>query len=86
MQGTYLEKCYSVPPADLPLEYFMNRFRLLEAVPRAEFIDYTGLTEIVVRPALDQALVSGYITENDSYWQVTENGQLLLNSLLELFI
>lgn len=86
MQGNYLYKRYPVLPDDLPFEYFMNRFRLLEAVPRVEFTAFTGLTETTVRPVLDQALIHGYISENDSHWQVTEKGKLFLNSLIELFI
>ncbi|WP_025246777.1 hypothetical protein [Candidatus Sodalis pierantonius] len=86
MQGNYLAKRYPVAPADLPFEYFMNRFRLLEAAPRAEFIAFTGLAETTVRPALDQALAVGYISESDSHWQVTDKGKLFLNSLLELFM
>ncbi|OZI14594.1 YggW family oxidoreductase [Sodalis-like symbiont of Philaenus spumarius] len=86
MQGKYLAKRYSVSPAELPFEYFMNRFRLLEAAPRAEFTAFTRLTEDAVRPALERALVGNYITENASHWQVTEKGKLFLNSLLELFM
>ncbi len=86
MQGNYLDKRHRVEPADLPFEFFMNRFRLLEPTPRHEFSDFTGLDENVVRPALDQALAGDYITENDSYWQVTEKGKLFLNPLLELFM
>ncbi|CUX96853.1 radical SAM family heme chaperone HemW [Candidatus Doolittlea endobia] len=86
MQGNYLDKRYSVVPAELSFEYFMNRFRLLEAAPRAEFTTLTGLTEDTVRPALERALAENYITENASHWQVTKKGQLFLNSLLEFFI
>ncbi|WP_406705175.1 radical SAM family heme chaperone HemW [Sodalis sp.] len=86
MQGNYLAKRYPVAPADLPFEYFMNRFRLLEAAPRAEFTSFTGRAEATVRPALDQALAGGYISESDSHWQVTDKGKLFLNSLLELFM
>lgn len=86
MQGNYLAKRYQVAPADLPFEYFMNRFRLLEAAPRVEFTAFTGLAKNAVRPALDQALAGGYITESDSHWQVTDKGKLFINSLLELFM
>lgn len=86
MQGQYLDKRHTVPADELPFEYFMNRFRLLEPVPRAEFAARTGLAEAVVRPALDQALAGGYITEDAGHWQVTERGKLFLNPLLELFM
>jgi oxygen-independent coproporphyrinogen-3 oxidase len=45
MEGRYLERQHDVEEADKPFEFFMNRFRLLEAAPRAEFSRYTGLDE-----------------------------------------
>ncbi|WP_075182253.1 radical SAM family heme chaperone HemW [Pantoea sp. 1.19] len=86
MQGHYLDKRHSVAAADKPFEYFMNRFRLLEAAPRAEFSRLTGLNESVIRPPINAALAAGYLTETTSHWQITEKGKLFLNSLLELFL
>ncbi|RKO74565.1 YggW family oxidoreductase [Pectobacterium parmentieri] len=86
MQGTYLDKQYDVANDDRPFEFFMNRFRLLEAAPRADFTDYTGLEEHSIRSQLDQALAQGYLTETTTHWQITEHGKLFLNSLLELFL
>lgn len=64
----------------------MNRFRLLEPAPRAEFSAYTGLDEATIRPQIEQALALNYLTENATHWQITEHGKLFLNSLLELFL
>lgn len=64
----------------------MNRFRLLEAAPRAEFSAYTGLDEKIIRPQIEQALELNYLTESATHWQITEHGKLFLNSLLELFL
>ncbi|QPI43882.1 MULTISPECIES: radical SAM family heme chaperone HemW [Pectobacterium] len=86
MQGTYLDKQHEVANDDRPFEFFMNRFRLLEAAPRADFTAYTGLEEHSIRPQLDQALAQGYLTETATHWQITEHGKLFLNSLLELFL
>ena len=87
MQGRYLESQRDVEAADKPFEFFMNRFRLLEAAPRVEFIAYTGLCEDVIRPQLDEAIAQGYLTECADYWQANWNtGKLFLNSLLELFL
>ncbi len=86
MQGTYLDRQHHVEDADKPFEFFMNRFRLLEAAPRAEFTLYTGLNEDILRPQIDQALSLGYLVETPEYWQITEHGKLFLNSLLELFL
>ncbi len=86
MQGTYLDKQHDVAAEDKPFEFFMNRFRLLEAAPRVEFTRYTGLDEAVIRPQIDKAIALGYLTETATCWQITEQGKLFLNSLLELFL
>lgn len=86
MRGTYLDQRNEVQTEDLPFEFFMNRFRLLEPAPRSEFNAYTGLAESVVRPQIDWALAQGYLTETATHWQVTEHGKLFSNSLLEGFL
>ena len=64
----------------------MNRFRLLEAVPKQEFEDYTGLSQSAVKNQIDFAIQQNYIVENNDSWQITEHGKLFLNGLLELFL
>lgn len=86
MQGNYLDRQHDVEAADKSFEFFMNRFRLLEAAPRTEFTRYTGLSEETVRPQIEQAKSLGYIEETPEYWQITQHGKLFLNSLLELFL
>ncbi|ORM72819.1 YggW family oxidoreductase [Pantoea wallisii] len=86
MKGNYLDKQHDVEAEDKPFEFFMNRFRLLEAAPRADFRRYTGLDEAVIRTQMDQAIAAGYLTESAEHWQITEKGKLFLNSLLELFM
>lgn len=86
MAGNYLDRQHEVADSEKPFEFFMNRFRLLEAAPREEFQRYTRLPESVIRPQLDAALNQGYLTETTQNWQVTEKGKLFLNSLLELFL
>lgn len=86
MEGRYLDKSHQVSDEDRPFEYFMNRFRLLEAMERSDFTRFTGLSEAHIRPQLDQALKQGYITETAAQWQITQHGKLFLNSLLELFL
>lgn len=86
MQGRYMDKQHVVESKELPFEFFMNRFRLLEAAPREEFTVYTGLEESSIRPQLDQAMAKEYLLETATHWQITEKGKLFLNSLLELFL
>ncbi|ERT12030.1 radical SAM family heme chaperone HemW [Photorhabdus temperata] len=86
MQGRYLDKQHQVENEDRPFEFFMNRFRLLEAMPKQDFSDFTGLSESSIRNQIDQALAAGYLSETATHWQITQKGKLFLNSLLELFI
>ena len=86
MQGRYMDKQHPVETEDLPFEFFMNRFRLLEAAPREEFSLYTGLDESVIRTQLDEAIAKEYLLETATHWQITRKGKLFLNSLLELFL
>ncbi|EGT4350159.1 radical SAM family heme chaperone HemW [Cronobacter sakazakii] len=86
MTGNYLDKQHEVEALDKPFEFFMNRFRLLEPAPRAEFARYTGLSEAAIRTQIDEAIALNYLVETPESWQITEHGKLFLNSLLELFL
>ncbi|HDU8583742.1 TPA: radical SAM family heme chaperone HemW [Morganella morganii] len=86
MEGHYLDQQNEVATEDRPFEFFMNRFRLLEAMPRRDFTDFTGLPESVVRPQIEAALNAGEISETATHWQITEHGKLFLNTLLERFL
>ncbi len=86
MAGRYLDQQNEVATEDRPFEFFMNRFRLLEAMPRGDFTDYTGLPESVVRPQIEAALNAGEISETATHWQITEHSKLFLNTLLERFL
>ena len=86
MQGRYMDKQHAVETEDLAFEFFMNRFRLLEAAPREEFSLYTGQEESVIRAQLDEAIGKEYLVETQTHWQITRKWKLFLNSLLELFL
>lgn len=86
MRGEYLYQQDLVEMADRPFEFFMNRFRLLEATPKAEFEGYTGLSQDMVRPTIDWALGKNYLSETTNHWQITQQGKLFLNELLQGFL
>ncbi|MDD7426347.1 MAG: radical SAM family heme chaperone HemW [[Actinobacillus] rossii] len=86
MRGDYLYEEKNVPETERAFEFFMNRFRLLEVVPKNEFTWLTGLPESAVKNEIVWALENGYLCETDQYWQVTEQGKLFLNELLEKFL
>ena len=86
LRGEYLYEQKNVAKSDRTFEFFMNRFRLLEPVPKAEFEQLTRLSQSTVESQMIFALKQGYITENPESWQITEHGKLFLNELLELFL
>ena len=86
MRGEYLYEERDVYTEDRPFEFFMNRFRLLEAVPKNEFEQFTGLPLSSVENTIAWAQDQKFITETDRTWQVTEHGKLFLNELLEGFL
>lgn len=82
----YLDSKIAVEAEDLPFEFFMNRFRLLEACPKADFTAYTGLPVETVAPALARAVQLGLVSETVQHWQITPHGVRYLNELLQLFL
>ena len=86
MRGEYLYEEKIVPEIDRAFEFFMNRFRLLEAVPKAEITALTGLAQSAVKNEIILALEKGYLMETQLHWQITEQGKLFLNELLERFL
>lgn len=83
---TYLSDEFEVANEERPFEFFMNRFRLLEACPKQDFIDTTGLPLTDIQATLNWALEKQYLTETATHWQITEKGKLFLNDLLEAFM
>ncbi|HDT5888254.1 radical SAM family heme chaperone HemW [Aeromonas dhakensis] len=82
----YLDEQWQVSADDLPLEYFMNRFRLFEPAPKAEFEAYTGLPLERVETMLTIAQSKELIEDLGDSWQLTSLGHRYLNVLLELFM
>jgi oxygen-independent coproporphyrinogen-3 oxidase len=75
-----------VPNDERAFEFFMNRFRLLEACPKSDFIERTGLAIQAIEPTMDWALDQNYIKESETHWTITEHGKLFLNDLLAAFV
>ena len=82
----YLIDEQEVADHDRPFEFFMNRFRLLEACPKQDFIDKTGLGFESIQETMDWAKEKKYLEETETHWQITEHGKLFLNDLLEAFV
>ncbi|GEK15837.1 radical SAM family heme chaperone HemW [Aliivibrio fischeri] len=82
----YLIDEQEVMDHDRPFEFFMNRFRLLEACPKQDFIDKTGLGFETIQETIDWAKEKKYLEETETHWQITEHGKLFLNDMLEAFM
>ena len=76
-----------VPSEDLPFEFFMNRFRLLEPCPKTDYENFTGLAlDNKTAENLQIAVKRGLLVESDDEWQVTPLGRRYLNTLLEMMV
>ena len=83
----YLYQASQVTRDDLAFEFFMNRFRLVEACPKDEFLFKTGNsiskneTDILKRN-----VDKGLLLDDGHSWQVSQMGRRYLNSLLADFV
>ncbi|MAD76213.1 MAG: YggW family oxidoreductase [Rheinheimera sp.] len=82
----YLDSKEQVLAEDRPFEFFMNRFRLLEPCPQADFTAYTGLPVSSIQGVIDNAVRQQLLQSTEQHWQITEKGARYLNDLLTLFI
>ncbi|MFW7526525.1 radical SAM family heme chaperone HemW [Vibrio ostreicida] len=82
----YLDSEHIVADCDRPFEFFMNRFRLIEACPKQDFIDTTGLSLDIIQPTIEWAKQMDYLNESTTHWQITHKGKLFLNDLLAAFM
>ncbi|GAB5380474.1 MAG: radical SAM family heme chaperone HemW [Aliiglaciecola sp.] len=83
----YLYRDWTVTEEDLPFEFFMNRLRLLEPCPKADFESLTGIAlPSQTQMNLQKALQKGLIVESQDSWQLTPTGLRYLNTLLETLV
>ncbi len=84
---SYMSDKKVVPSEDLPFEFFMNRFRLLEPCPKSDYSDFTGLAmDDSTKKNLQIALNRGLLVESADEWRVTQLGRRYLNTLLEMMV
>ena len=75
-----------VEEEERPLEYLMNRLRLMTPIPKEEFEQRTGLERSVISQGIEQACAKGLMTESQEYWQLTAKGHMFVNDLLSQFL
>lgn len=81
-----LDQSWQVDIKDRPFEYFLNRLRLFEEIPQAEYQALTDLDPSGINEPIQQAIKLGLMSDNRDCWQVTSRGHLFLNDLLDLFL
>jgi putative oxygen-independent coproporphyrinogen III oxidase len=83
----YMDNETLVEKHDLPFEFFMNRFRLVEPCPIEDYEALTGqpLSD-EVKKALEDAHRQGLLDITRTHWQVSAKGRRYLNSLLSCFV
>lgn len=77
---------WSVTPDERPFEFFMNYFRLLEPVPKADFEAFTGIPAEVADHLLQRGQQQGLVESSTDAWLTTERGRRYLNTLLDLLL
>ena len=82
----YLSELNEVNKDDLPFEFFMNRFRLLEPCPKSAFLTHTQLTLSAIDAPIQCAIEQGFLQETATEWRVTKKGRLFLNDLIACFL
>ena len=82
----YLDQETQVDASERPFEFFMNRFRLLEACPKQDYVERTGLPLSSIEGPISWALEQNYLEDKGDQWQITEHGKLFLNDLLAAFV
>lgn len=85
-QGAFIAEASAVPADDLPCEYMLNRTRLAEPIPLAEFEARTGLGRAALEPGLSRALELGLLVLDGEALRRTERGARYLNDLQALFL
>lgn len=79
---SFIKQTWQVTPNDALFEYFMNRLRLLEDIPKAEFQARTGLPLEQAEAKLAPAIKAGLIESDAEAWRTTVQGRLYLNKIL----
>ncbi len=71
-----------IPDADLPFEFAMNGFRLVEGFEETLFAQRTGLSPRVLENSLAAVLDRGLVERRDGRWRATAQGFRFLNDIL----
>jgi oxygen-independent coproporphyrinogen-3 oxidase len=85
LAGNYLYETTEVAAEELPLEYLMNRLRLMVPIPKAEFEARTGLAATLLDAGMQRGADKGLVIVHHDAWELTEQGHFFVNELLGEF-
>ncbi|HTU65751.1 MAG TPA: radical SAM family heme chaperone HemW [Steroidobacteraceae bacterium] len=71
-----------IGPRDLPFEFAMNGFRLVDGFADSLFADRTGLDPALLESALRPLLARGLLDRGPGHWRATPRGFRFLNDIL----
>ncbi|QJC31303.1 radical SAM family heme chaperone HemW [Enterobacteriaceae endosymbiont of Macroplea mutica] len=86
MLGNYITHIDYFSKKDKLFNFFLNRARLFKKIKKKELIINTRLTMSFILPFITQAILYGYLKQNNKYFIITKKGYLFLNDFLEIFI
>jgi coproporphyrinogen III oxidase-like Fe-S oxidoreductase len=75
-----------VDPAQLPFEFALNAFRLLEGSTQGAFESATGLPATVLQPTLEGLAARGLIEQSADRMRATALGLRFLNDVQAAFL
>lgn len=85
MSADQIAQKTTVHKKELPLEFMMNALRLYQPISFALFEARTGLSVDAIEKPLKKAETLGLLTLNDKVINLSQQGRLFLNDVLELF-
>jgi putative oxygen-independent coproporphyrinogen III oxidase len=75
-----------IPQQELPFEFMLNAFRLIEGFEVSEFSKTTFLDFDVIKKNVDILVKKGFINFDNNFIKPTELGQRFQNNLIEQFL
>ncbi|QSX35523.1 radical SAM family heme chaperone HemW [Shewanella avicenniae] len=85
LAGEHLYQVDEVLAEDRPLEYLMNRLRLMRPIAKADFAARTGVAPTVLDEGMREGERNGLVLITDQHWELTDKGHMFVNELLSYF-
>ena len=85
-KGEHIVEATDVRQANIPFEFVMNSFRLIDGIPVSLFTERSGLSLNTILPKLQLAQAKGLLKITHNQLQPTSLGHDFLNDLLMIFL